>query len=30
MTLGQQWGQSMGPEIERRVRERLAKEGVKI
>lgn len=30
MTLGQKWGESMGPEIERRVRERLGKEGVKI
>ena len=30
MTLGQKWGESMGPEIERRVRERPGKAGVKI
>lgn len=30
MTLGQTWGESLGPEIQRRVRARLQQEGVKL
>ncbi len=30
MTVGQQWGRSLGPEIERRIRARFKKEGVEI
>lgn len=30
MKMGQEWGQALGPEIQRRVKERLKKEGVEI
>ena len=30
MAIGQQWGQSLGPEIAERVRARLKKEGIEL
>jgi hypothetical protein len=30
MIAGQRWGQSLGPQIERRIRERLGQQGVKV